>query len=236
MTYLVTLPKDPTVEPTAFGDPLGAHPSTTWNFELRRTFWFGLTLCDTASAPEYTKTCKPDSDSNNLVGTNPNAPNYRVPGGAGQSTVLRSQHVGQLRQPARRRAVLSALHDRNTRRDVHVAGGRQLHPGHDRPLRWQLYDGVRRATASGVPRARIHNIGPDPGLQQRRSPQSLSGRVGIPLVEPWSRAHGRARDDDANIGACPPSHSPTSSCTPLSMPPRLAHRNYVSSFSACGWT
>ena len=81
MTYLMTLPKDPSVQPTAFGDPT---TSTTWNFELRPTFWFGLTLCDTESAPEYTKTCKPDSDSNNLVGTNPNAPNYvgRHPGNA----------------------------------------------------------------------------------------------------------------------------------------------------------
>ena len=65
MTYLMTLPRDPaTFQPTAFGGP----GSTTWNFELRPTFWFGLTLCDTASAPEYTKTCTPDSDSNNLVG------------------------------------------------------------------------------------------------------------------------------------------------------------------------
>jgi hypothetical protein len=84
MTYLITLPKDPTVQPTAFGDPFGAHPSTTWNFELRPTFWFGLTLCDTESAPEYTKKCTPDSDSNNLVGTNPDAPNYigKHPGNA----------------------------------------------------------------------------------------------------------------------------------------------------------
>jgi hypothetical protein len=80
MTYLMTLPKDPTTQPTAFGGP----NSTTWNFQLRPTFWFGLTLCDTESAPEFTKTCKPDSDSNNLVGTNPNAPNYigKHPGNA----------------------------------------------------------------------------------------------------------------------------------------------------------
>ena len=68
------------VQPTAFG----ALDSTTWNFQLRPTFWFGLTLCDTESAPEYTKTCKPDSDSNNLVGTNPKAANYigKHPGNA----------------------------------------------------------------------------------------------------------------------------------------------------------
>jgi hypothetical protein len=72
MTYLMTLPKDPKVQPTASGGP----NSTTWNFQLRPTFWFGLTLCDTESAPEFTKSCKADSDSNNLTGTNPNAPNY----------------------------------------------------------------------------------------------------------------------------------------------------------------
>jgi len=80
MTYVVTLPKDPTVQPTAAGAP----GSTTWNFELRPTFWFGLTLCDSESAPEFTKRCKPDSDSNNLVGTNPKAANYigKHPGNA----------------------------------------------------------------------------------------------------------------------------------------------------------
>jgi len=71
MTYTVTLPRDPKKQPNASGKG-----GTTWNFQLRPTFWFGLTLCDTESAPEYTKTCKPDSDRNNLVGTNPAAPDY----------------------------------------------------------------------------------------------------------------------------------------------------------------
>src|SRR5437764_498942 len=63
MTYLMTLPKDPTSTlPTAFGGP----DSATWNFQLRPTFWFGMTMCDTESAPEYTKKCKPDSDRNDL--------------------------------------------------------------------------------------------------------------------------------------------------------------------------
>ena len=35
-----------------------------------------MTLCDTESAPEYTKTCTPDSDANNLVGANPAASDY----------------------------------------------------------------------------------------------------------------------------------------------------------------
>jgi len=71
VTYVVTLPKDPRQQPNATGAG-----GTTWNFELRPTFWFGMTLCDTESAPEYTKTCTPDSDANNVVGTNPNAPDY----------------------------------------------------------------------------------------------------------------------------------------------------------------
>ena len=71
MTYVVTLPKDPRAQPNA--SRVGG---TTWNFELRPTFWFGMTVCDTESAPEYTKTCTPDSDANNLVGANPNAPDY----------------------------------------------------------------------------------------------------------------------------------------------------------------
>ena len=79
MTYTVTLPSDPAKQPTRSG--LGG---TTWNFELRPTFWFGLTMCDNQSAPEYTKKCTPDSDSNNLVGANPKAANYigRHPGTA----------------------------------------------------------------------------------------------------------------------------------------------------------
>jgi hypothetical protein len=71
MTYVVTLPKDPKIQPNASGAG-----SSTWNFQLRPTFWFGLTMCDSQSAPEFTTNCAPDSDSNNLVGSNPNAPDY----------------------------------------------------------------------------------------------------------------------------------------------------------------
>ena len=79
MTYTITLPKDPKTQPNASGAG-----GATWNFQLRPTFWFGLTMCDTESAPEFTKTCTPDSDRNNLVGSNPNAPDYigKHPGNA----------------------------------------------------------------------------------------------------------------------------------------------------------
>jgi hypothetical protein len=78
IAYLMTLPTEPNAFPTQSG--VGA----TWNFQLRPTFWFGLTLCDSESAPEFTKTCKADSDANDLVGTNPKAPDYigKHPGNA----------------------------------------------------------------------------------------------------------------------------------------------------------
>ena len=71
MTYTLTLPTDPRQQPNASGAG-----GSTWNFQLHPTFWFGLTLCDSESAPEFTKTCAADSDSNNLVGSNPAAPDY----------------------------------------------------------------------------------------------------------------------------------------------------------------
>jgi len=78
MTYVVTLPYDPPKVPHQNGT------GGTWNFELRPTFWIGLTMCDTQSAPEYTRTCKRDSDANNKVSANPSSPNYlgRHPGNA----------------------------------------------------------------------------------------------------------------------------------------------------------
>ncbi len=79
MTYTVTLPRNPKALPNASGAG-----GTTWDFQLRPTFWFGLTLCDTESSPEFTKSCTPDSDANDLVGTNPAAPDYigKHPGNA----------------------------------------------------------------------------------------------------------------------------------------------------------
>ena len=71
MTYTITLPSDPKQQPNATGSG-----GSTWNFQLHPTFWFGLTLCDSQSAPEFTHTCAPDTDANNLVGSNPAAPDY----------------------------------------------------------------------------------------------------------------------------------------------------------------
>ncbi len=71
MTYKMRLPKDPAAQPNASG--VGG---TTWNFELRPTFWFGVTLCDDQSAPEFTHVCNADTDANNLTSPNPASPNY----------------------------------------------------------------------------------------------------------------------------------------------------------------
>jgi hypothetical protein len=71
MTYTTTLPTDPSTQPNASGAG-----GTTWGFQLHPTFWFGLTMCDGQSAPEFTTNCTPDSDSNDLVGKNPNKPDY----------------------------------------------------------------------------------------------------------------------------------------------------------------
>ncbi len=78
ITYTIRCPREPKQQPQNDGS------GGTWNFELRPTFWFGLTLCDSESAPEFTKTCTPDSDANDLVGTNPAATDYigKHPGNA----------------------------------------------------------------------------------------------------------------------------------------------------------
>ena len=78
MTYDIRLPREPKETPKQDGS------GGTWNFQLRPTFWFGLTLCDTESAPEFTKICTPDSDKNDLVGLDPTKKDYigKHPGNA----------------------------------------------------------------------------------------------------------------------------------------------------------
>ena len=78
VTYTVRLPKNP---PTL---PQQNQKGGTWDFMLRPTFWIGMVLCDTQSAPNFTHKCKADSDSNNKVSANPSSPNYigKHPGNA----------------------------------------------------------------------------------------------------------------------------------------------------------
>jgi hypothetical protein len=76
--YHLTLPSDPPAPPTAGGG------GTTWNFQLRPAFWFGMAMCDDQSAPNPGVTCPPDSDSNIHTGTDPTKPDYigNTPGSA----------------------------------------------------------------------------------------------------------------------------------------------------------
>ena len=78
ITYDIRLPKEPPVKPREDGS------GGTWNFQLRPTFWFGLTLCDSESSPEYTKICKPDSDWNDFTSLDPKSSRYigKHPGNA----------------------------------------------------------------------------------------------------------------------------------------------------------
>jgi len=77
-TYRVTLPTDPATFPSQDGS------GSTWGFQQRIAFWFGMALCDTQSAPEYTHTCNPASDENIFEGAAPSAPDYigKHPGAA----------------------------------------------------------------------------------------------------------------------------------------------------------
>jgi hypothetical protein len=73
--YTITLPKDPATFPTdAHRD--GSGLPTVWNFQLHPAFWFGMALCDTESYPEFTHSCKPDTDANIFDSGDPDSPKY----------------------------------------------------------------------------------------------------------------------------------------------------------------
>jgi hypothetical protein len=68
--YRLTLPKDPPTTPKQDGS------GGTFNFQLHPAFWFGMAMCDTQSAPEFTNQCTPDSDTNIFDNADPTAPDY----------------------------------------------------------------------------------------------------------------------------------------------------------------
>jgi hypothetical protein len=79
LTYIVQLPKNPPTKPTQSGH------GGTWDFQLRATFWFSITMCDTESSPNFTKKCTPNTDRNaRFRSTNPKSPDYigKSPGNA----------------------------------------------------------------------------------------------------------------------------------------------------------
>src|SRR5579884_485700 len=71
-TFTLILPKDPPIPPKQDGT------GGTFNFQLHPTFWFGMALCDTQSAPVPDKNvpCVPNSDANAMNNSSPNSPNY----------------------------------------------------------------------------------------------------------------------------------------------------------------
>ena len=66
----LTLPKDPPTLPNQSGT------GGTFNFQLHPAFWFGMAMCDTQSAPEFTNQCTPDSDTNIFDNVNTRAKDY----------------------------------------------------------------------------------------------------------------------------------------------------------------
>jgi hypothetical protein len=68
--YRLTLPRDPVVPPEQDGS------GGTFNFQLRPALWFGMVLCDTQSAPNFTRECVPDTDANIFDNPDPNAADY----------------------------------------------------------------------------------------------------------------------------------------------------------------
>jgi hypothetical protein len=69
-TYKLILPSDPTTFPSQDGT------GSTWNFQQHPAFWFGMAMCDGESAPEFTKACTPDSDTNIKDSADPNSPDF----------------------------------------------------------------------------------------------------------------------------------------------------------------
>jgi hypothetical protein len=76
--YRITLPMDPPTPPNQLGT------GGTFSFQLHFAFWFGMAMCDTQSAPNFTHTCEPDSDENIFDDANPHSAKYigRHPGTA----------------------------------------------------------------------------------------------------------------------------------------------------------
>ncbi len=70
MVYNLTIPVEPPTPPAQDGS------GGTYNFQLQPVFWFGMAMCDTQSAPNYTHACAADSDANIFNGSDPAAADY----------------------------------------------------------------------------------------------------------------------------------------------------------------
>ena len=68
--YGLTLPTDPVAPPMQNGS------GSTWDFQLRPAFWFGMAMCDDQDAPNPGVPCPADSDKNIFKSTNPHSADY----------------------------------------------------------------------------------------------------------------------------------------------------------------
>lgn len=68
--YRLVIPQEPPTLPTQDGT------GGTYNFQNHIAFWFGMDLCDTQSAPEFTDQCTPVSDDNIFDGADPKQDDY----------------------------------------------------------------------------------------------------------------------------------------------------------------
>ena len=59
--YTVTLPSDPAAPPKQDGS------GSTWNFQLRPAYWFGMIMCDDQSAPNPGLHATPGLDRKSVV-------------------------------------------------------------------------------------------------------------------------------------------------------------------------
>ena len=174
MTYQVTLPKEPKEQPQNDGS------GGTWNFQLRPTFWFGLTMCDTESAPEYTKECKADSDSNALEGLDPSKADYigHHPGNAymelqfyGPGYVPQFEGFGCSATQYCAAMTIDSLSDDQATDVGNNARLRQLHPGRPRADQLGVHHQEWQVPGAGQPVVHRHVRRPepvrgDPGLQE----------------------------------------------------------------------
>ena len=198
MTYTVTLPTEPNA--SAHASRVPARPGTS---SCGPTFWFGLTLCDTESAPEFTKTCTPDSDANDLVGTNPEAPDYigKHPGNAymelqfyGPGYVPQFEGFGcTAHQYCAAMTIDSRTLDQNTGVREHRRL-RQLRPRRPRADQLGLHHQERAVPGAGQPAVHRHLRRPELQRGEPGHDQGPADEPGRPDPHPHARHAGRVPD------------------------------------------
>ena len=152
-----------------------------------------MTLCDTESAPEYTKTCTPDSNANDLVGLDPTEPDYigKHPGNA----YMELQFYGPGYVPqfegfgcsAKQYCAAMTIDSLTLDRDEPTGQQRrlqQLHPRRHRADQLGLRHQERQVTGPGKPVVHRHVRQLQPGRDDARLPQGPDDESGRPDHHP----------------------------------------------------